>query len=372
MIDEKVYDCIIIGGGLAGLSLSILLAQNNRKVLLIEKKSYPYHKVCGEYVSMESWQFLQKLGIPLPQMNLPMITKLKITNTSGNVIEQALDMGGFGISRYTLDNMLADIAKNNAVTLLTNTTCTKYEKWNDLFIVKTHQSKYKSKIVCASFGRNSFGNFYKQKKNSKNWVGVKYHIELNSLENEISLHTFDSGYCGISKIENNTFCLCYIVNANSLKKFNNKIDLLEKNVLMKNPFLFKIFNEANFLFEKPITISNITFEHKKAIDKEVFYIGDAAGSIAPLTGNGMSNAMRSAYLLSIELNQYFDSAITFEQLKGNYTKIWDSNFSFRIKYGKHLQSLFCKPIFTSLFFIIAKKSKSLRQLLVKNSHGEIF
>ena len=41
-MEHKIYDCIIIGGGLAGLSLSILLAKQNRSVLLIEKKEYPY------------------------------------------------------------------------------------------------------------------------------------------------------------------------------------------------------------------------------------------------------------------------------------------------------------------------------------------
>ncbi len=41
----------IIGGGLAGLSLSIQLAKAGFKVVLFEKEKYPYHKVCGEYLS---------------------------------------------------------------------------------------------------------------------------------------------------------------------------------------------------------------------------------------------------------------------------------------------------------------------------------
>jgi flavin-dependent dehydrogenase len=36
--NETIFDVVIVGGGLAGLSLSILLAQKNHSVMLIEKK----------------------------------------------------------------------------------------------------------------------------------------------------------------------------------------------------------------------------------------------------------------------------------------------------------------------------------------------
>ena len=47
-----MFDCAIIGGGLAGLCLAIQLADADRSVVLLEKNSYPFHKVCGEYISM--------------------------------------------------------------------------------------------------------------------------------------------------------------------------------------------------------------------------------------------------------------------------------------------------------------------------------
>ena len=49
---KEVFDAVIVGGGLAGLSLAIQLAEANRSVVVIEKKRYPFHRVCGEYVSM--------------------------------------------------------------------------------------------------------------------------------------------------------------------------------------------------------------------------------------------------------------------------------------------------------------------------------
>jgi len=58
------FDIAIIGGGLAGLSLSIQCANAGYRTLLFEKETYPFHKVCGEYISNESFPFLEKLGVP--------------------------------------------------------------------------------------------------------------------------------------------------------------------------------------------------------------------------------------------------------------------------------------------------------------------
>jgi len=109
---------IIVGGGLAGLSLAIQLANGKRKVLLLEKNKYPFHRVCGEYISMESWDFLERIGLPLREMNLPRINRLRVSSVSGKVIDHPLDLGGFGISRYTLDHQLALLAKEKGVAVL--------------------------------------------------------------------------------------------------------------------------------------------------------------------------------------------------------------------------------------------------------------
>ena len=56
------YEVVIIGGGLAGLSAAIDLKKRGRSVGLIEKASFPRHKVCGEYVSNEVLPYLQSIG----------------------------------------------------------------------------------------------------------------------------------------------------------------------------------------------------------------------------------------------------------------------------------------------------------------------
>jgi flavin-dependent dehydrogenase len=58
---ENIYDVAIIGGGLAGLTLSIQCANAGYNTILFEKETYPFHKVCGEYISLESYSFRETL-----------------------------------------------------------------------------------------------------------------------------------------------------------------------------------------------------------------------------------------------------------------------------------------------------------------------
>src|SRR5215468_4806473 len=134
VIDPK-YDVAIIGGGLAGLALSIQCARAGYHTVVFEKEKYPFHKVCGEYISLESWNFLQDLGLPLSDMQLPIINRLLITTPNGNYIESQLPLGGFGISRYTLDRLLANIAIQEGVTLLEDTKVVNVVYRNNSFLL---------------------------------------------------------------------------------------------------------------------------------------------------------------------------------------------------------------------------------------------
>ena len=108
---KKDYQVLIIGGGLAGLVSALHLAKKGVEVLLIEKNSYPKHKVCGEYVSNEVLPYLNSLGIDPVKMGAAKIDKFVLSTISNKLLKTKLPLGGFGMSRYTLDDTLAKEAQ---------------------------------------------------------------------------------------------------------------------------------------------------------------------------------------------------------------------------------------------------------------------
>src|SRR3954468_21194592 len=141
------YDIGIIGGGLAGLSLAVLAVDAGYSVALFEKEEYPFHKVCGEYISLESYDFLQRLGLPLQDWNLPVIKKLQVSDMNGRLYNFPLDLGGFGVSRYCIDNALCELAKQKGVAVFTNEKVNEVSFEGEHHIIQTNKKNVTAKIV---------------------------------------------------------------------------------------------------------------------------------------------------------------------------------------------------------------------------------
>jgi len=374
-MSDKIFDCAIVGGGLAGLTLAIHLAQAGRKVVLFEKEKYPFNKVCGEYISMESHAFLERLGIHFSSLDVPYITELKVSSPNGNSFTRKLDLGGFGISRYTLDWQLSKIAEQNGVMLLQETKVSDVLHDGKSFIVKAKCEEYNAKLVCGAFGKRSslersLGR--ETAKGEKNYVAVKYHVKADMPANRIELHNFKGGYCGISKVDGDKYCLCYLTDAENLTQSGNSIKAMEQNILMQNPFLKTYFTQSQFLYADPLTISQVTFKAKSQVNNGVILLGDAAGTITPLCGNGMSMAMHASYIAAILINDFLNGSINREQLYSQYQRQWNAQFTNRIKAGQSIQGLFGKNRLTNFSIGMFKALPFLADKVIRMTHGEVF
>ncbi len=377
--DSAYYDVAIAGGGLAGLALSIQLARQGHGVILYEKEQYPFHKVCGEYISLESWDFLLDLGVDLEGLKVPVITQLEVSAPNGRSLKHELPLGGFGISRYRLDQELAKLAVLAGVTLKENT------KVNDIvfdgneFSITTAQSNTKARIVCAAYGKRSnidikwkrpFSTAAKSKLN--NYIGVKYHIKGNFPANTISLHNFKNGYCGIVKIEEEQYNLCYLTTADNLQKAGGDIRQMEQTILGQNPHLREIFGRNDFITASPLTISQISFDKKSQVENHVLMLGDAAGMITPLCGNGMSMALHGSKIAAAQIRNFLQGNTTREKMEKRYIFQWQRQFAGRLRTGRRIQRLFGKNRLTAVFIKLVRPFPGLVDWLVRKTHGKPF
>lgn len=379
MTTEKIYDTAIIGGGLAGLNLSILLQRLGHSVILFEKETYPFHKVCGEYISLESWNFLaNEIGVPLENINVPIIKKLWVTSPDGTSLKSDLDLGAFGISRYKLDFILKEIAEIAGVKILEDCKAEDIIFNKNIFNVKTNKGDFKAKVCAGSWGKRS--NFDVKWKRSfigksssrlNNYVGIKYHVKMDFPNDVIALHNFKDGYCGMSKIEDDKYCVCYLTKASNIKNAGS-IEKAEKEILSQNPHLKKVFENMVHCYDAPLSISQVSFSKKNAVENNVLMLGDAAGMITPLCGNGMSMAMHGAKTASISISAFLNSTITRNEMEKNYTAQWKQNFATRLATGKLVQYLFGKKTATNLLVNLMKRSNFLTKKIIGLTHGKTF
>lgn len=366
-------EVIIIGGGLAGLSASIHLAKEGVQVMLIEKNDYPKHKVCGEYISNEVLPYLKYLGLNPFDFGAKKITEFELTTRANKAIKATLPLGGFGMSRYQMDYQLYKLAQANGVKILKDLVIN-IEFLNDSFEVQTKKSGvYNSEIVIGAFGKRSNLDMEMQRdfiKRKSPYLGVKIHVSGDFPEEKVALHNFKGGYCGVSKVENDHINLCYITSFESFKKYKD-IEGFQENVLYKNEALQTIFKGTEPQFNQPLSISQISFETKAAVDKHIIMCGDSAGMIHPLCGNGMGMAIRSAQLASGCIIDYIQGKIsTRSSLEKAYIKKWKSTFSFRLKVGHAIAFLFRQDSLAVIMLNILSVFPFLIPQIIKMTHGK--
>jgi DNA replication protein DnaD len=201
-------------------------------------------------------------------------------------------------------------------------------------------------------------------------LAVKAHYSGNFPNDLVGLHNFNGGYCGVSKVENNSLNICYLTKYDSFKQYKNIYDF-QNLVVSQNPIMYEIFNSTTLLFEKPLTISQISFAEKQQVEHHMLMIGDTAGLIHPLCGNGMAMAIHSAKIVSELLIAFNNNKIrTRAELEENYEKTWKLFFASRLQFGRFLSKVLLQPKLSNALLRILIMFPFLLNIIIAKTHGK--
>ncbi len=147
---------------------------------------------------------------------------------------------------------------------------------------------------------------------------------------------------------------------------------MEKELLSQNPHLKNIFTTATFLYQQPLAISQISFEPKTQVEHGMLMVGDTAGLITPLCGNGMSMAMHASLLAFRNIDLFLQKKISRPQMEARYTAAWKAQFSGRLFAGRLIQRVFGGNKTTALFLKTMHTLPSLATTIIRLTHGDVF
>ncbi len=363
-MSEKVYDAAIIGGGPAGTSAAITLAQQGFQVVLFEEKTYPHDKLCGEFLSPECTGLLADLAVSekIASLRPVQIDAVHLTAPDGTLWETSLPGHAIGLSRRLLDAALAERAQVVGVDLRQAT------RVNDLhgslgegFVLDTRSGSQprnlRARLVIGAYGKRGILDrvlgrpFFQQ---PQPFIALKAHFYGPPIPGRVELHGFPGGYCGISEIERDARVVCLLAYERVFQPFRhpgrNAAEAFVDWMKNQNPRLRNWLDHAERIHPRWISIAQVPFVAKPALDQDVLMAGDSAGLVVPLAGNGISMALDGGMLAAQYASAFLHGELPAPDLRQAYPQAWRKRFHLRLRLGRLLQPWMLRP--TSLSFAL--------------------
>lgn len=373
-----MYDAAVIGGGLAGCSAAIRLAEQGYNVVLFEANTYPHHKVCGEFLSPGCTHLLDDLRV-LDTLNKAGAVRLDsavITTQDGHQWITSMP-GALGISRYALDAALKDRAESQGVRLHQQTTVTDIKgTLGEGFTVsarsRTSIQDVKARVVIGAHGKSSRVDRILKRSfltTTHGFIGLKNHFAGVEMPRRVELYTFPGGYCGMSEVENGWTNVCLLARQSVFRSTGAQIAAFIEWIQLQNPGLRVRLASAQPIHENWLTIAQVPFARKSPAEQDILMVGDASGMIAPVTGDGMEIALQTGMLASTCTAAFLDGVLTTDELVRHYSHTWRQAFGFRLRMGHMLQAIMLRPRWIMPGIRLLNRVPALGQYLVNSTRS---
>jgi geranylgeranyl reductase family protein len=353
-MNQQAWDVIIVGGGPAGAATAIHAARAGRRVALFDAAVFPRQKVCGEYLSAAGWQRLDALGLSeLRRQAIPLTT---MTLSAGDDCQVALAYGHdlaapAALSRYVLDEALIDAARQAGVevvvgrrvrhVLLEGGRAVGIECAGDA--EHTPGERFTSRLIVAADGRRSIvvRDTGHVRSRDVGLLGFKRHVRPhNDHFTGISLHSFPGGYVGVCPTEDGSLNLCGVAPRRLLRDAHGHIDTALRDWIGKRKFFAELLAaDADGSWH---TMPEVSQQEARPHVAGVLYVGDARGTIEPLTGQGMTMALEAARLAGEVLSRCDPDGFNLAEQRA-YDRAWDVAFRRSIRTSSWFGGLVRRP-----------------------------
>jgi flavin-dependent dehydrogenase len=339
-------DVAVLGAGLAGSSAAKALADKGWETLLLDRQTFPRHKVCGEFLSPESQSTLQALGIsePLSGLGHCEIERIKLIFENGAETEIELPARAWGLSRYVLDEGLHQAALRAGAVLQTGTAVTAVRTTDRGYLIETKQGSemnvIEARAVIAAWGANQragLPGYQRQPAGKAAYVGVKSHFRGVKMEPVVELYFFRGGYLGLCPVEGGAVNASALLERETAANAGKSILSIIYGAAQRNAKLYEKLKDAEPVPGAQAAVAPVYLNRKPVAWDQLPLLGDSATMIPPLCGDGMSMALRSAALCVPLADRYLRGQSSLGQWQQDYARFITEEFRGPLRWGGLLQ-----------------------------------
>jgi flavin-dependent dehydrogenase len=390
-IPKQYHEVIVVGGGPAGSSAAIHLAQQGISVLLIEQKRFPRAKLCGEFISPECVDHFEKLGVAANmQASEPAeITETVFYSRRGRrlVVPSSWFGGSFalGLSRAEMDNNLLSRAKDLGVNVLEETSVIaliEEQKSVTGVRVRTHnvEREYRASIVVDATGRSravirKLRRLDATRHDKPKLVAFKVHLEgSRATPSTCEIYSYPGGYGGLSTIENGLSNLCFIASAKEVMRAHSKPEEVVLQNLMHNERAAFTLKEAHVTTEwLSVALDNFG-RYRPSPASGLLAVGDSAAFIDPFTGSGMLMALEGGELAAdviVRHRNKLNEASGVSALCREYEREYGLRFDARLRLCSLLRRVAFNPLLAQATINVCGISARFRSGLARATRSKV-
>ena len=296
----SMVETIVVGGGPSGAAAACSLASAGHNVVLLERSNGPHHKVCGEFLSVETQAILRQLGVDPLTHGAVAIDSVGIHVGRSQVTSQ-LPFRALSLSRRTFDQALLHRAREIGADVRTGVVVQGLSREDGGWTVRCDDGRtLRSRNLILATGKQGLRGIHDQRDTSL--VGLKMHLRLRvapraALARRVELFMLDSSYAGLELVEGGVANLCLVMRRELAQQVGPGWPALRAHLVAVSPQLAAHLENAEPLFDKPLAVVCPANGHlDDEAEPEAYRIGDRLAHIPPFTGDGLAIAVASGVL----------------------------------------------------------------------------
>jgi len=372
-VSKSIFDVCVIGAGPGGSSSSFYLAKKGLKVIILDKEKFPRRKYCGEAYPVRAQTHMKKMDIfqdilDNKEGNWAAVGGLISPRGIQYIDNSAVAIGKnliIAIKREIADYKMIQAAVREGATFADeyNVKEVKFSEKKEIWTIRAFDKnlpRIRARVLIAADGAVSkIARTLGVVKDPPGAVCTSVYVKAgthNYKDDGICLYTRDihPGYVALFKEANDdlVFC-CYIIPGGKYQ--TSELEKVHNEFLTQEPYLVEVLGpkaKIEPINAAPLRLGGV----KKSYDDHFLVVGDAAGHIDPLTGEGLQYAMDAGELAAETIAEGFEKQDLSAKMLKNYQNKWMKSFGKDFKWSNRMVKVLGKmPIFLDAFAYLCNK-----------------